>query len=296
MAAGEVMNPTGSVRVTYVAREGDTWHEVSTIEDLVSRQARAWLKKKRMLAMPAGDLRQNLVVRQGRAAAARSLRQGYTRHIAALQLGDCIKSAHPPSLLDSGVISEIQTLAGVPQATFAIDNATEVFEPGLAQRYPADVSDLWGGPGAVAISGGGTTTLTTTAVDLTTLSIQFGDIVVFNTPTATPVALAVRRVISATQLELHNPYGYASTSVEFRIESSNSQIIFSKLITASSHFPAATYGPAVLVHESAWLLNDGMCWNRVLYNAQDDNSGVLIQPADAFSTEIGVRFELTVTF
>lgn len=142
----------------------------------------------------------------------------------------------------------------------------------------------------------GVTTLTTSAVDLTTLSLQYGDIVVFNTPSATPVALAVRRVLSATQLELHNPYGYASSSVEFRIESSGSQILFSKLITASTHFPAATFGPAVIVHESAWLLNDGQCWNRVLYNAPDDTSGVLIQPADGFGTEIGVRFELTVTY
>jgi len=102
--------------------------------------------------------------------------------------------------------------------------------------------------------------------------------------------------VSSTELELHNPYGYTTAATPFRIESSGSQVLFSKLITASNHFPAIDYGPAVLVHEAAWLFNDGACWNRVLFSAGDDTQGVLIQPADVFGVEIGAQFELTVIF
>lgn len=289
------MEPQGLVRVTYHIKQDGCWTPVDNIEPYVTRSARRHMMRARLSSFIQEIRRTNLVVQQGRSYAARLLTQGFDRHIAALQLGNCVKSLNPPSLLDTGVVAEIETLAGTPQATFAIDPLTEVFVPAQARRYPINIAIPFGDAASVTISSG-VTTMTCATVDFTTFGIQFGDQVVFNTPTSVPVALSVRRVLSPTQLELHNPYGYTTAATPFRIESSGSQVLFSKLITASNHFPAATYGPAVLVHEAAWLFNDGACWNRVLFSAQDDSQGVLIQPADAFGVEVGAQFELTVIF
>jgi len=276
------------VRATYEINEKKSgWKAVDHIRDLVSSKIKI---------MKNSFQKQNLVVNQGRSNAARMLTQGFDRHISLLQLGDCVKSSNLPTLLDSGVAREIRKLDGTPQATFLIDQGAEVFLPAAARRYPLPESVMWGVSGAVTIDGNGVTTLTVGSLDFASMGIQWGDQVIFNSPSLVPVALSVKRVLSPTELELHNPYGFTSANVTFRISSPGTQVLFSKLITASNHFPAADYGPFLIIHEASWLFNDGSAWNRVVFNHLDDASGVLIQPADAFGVEIGVRFELLVTF
>lgn len=240
--------------------------------------------------------RSNLVVNAGRSTLARMMTQGYSRHIAFLQLGDATKSLNPPTLLDTGVVREIRKLDTLPGGTFAIDPDTEVFLPVQARRFPLDINLSWGSSASIAIDGlSGRTTLTDTSVNFNTLGVLFSDQVVLNTATTVPLALAVKRVLSATELELHNPHGYVTSSVQYRIENAGTQVLFSKLITGAGHFPAADYGAYTVVHESSLLFNDGAAWNRVTY-AQDDAQGILIQPPDVLGVEISARFECLVTF
>jgi hypothetical protein len=238
----------------------------------------------------------NLVVNSGRAMLARLLTAGFKRHIAFIQLGDGVKSLNPPSLLNTGVAREIRKLDTLPGGTFAIDSDTDVFLPVGARRFPLDLNLPWGSTATVTIDGAtGQTIITDGAVNFNTLGVLFSDQVVLNTPTAVPLALAVRRIISATQLELHNPHGYTGAGLQYRVENPGTQVLFSKLIRGSEHFPAADYGAYVIVHESSLLFNDGAAWNRVTY-AQDDSQGILIQSPDILGVELSARFEGLVTF
>lgn len=262
----------------------------------LSAAVRSYLGERRVSFLDDVYVKHNLVVNTGRAYIARAIAYGAPqRYIAYLQLGNCQKSLNPPSLLNVGVAQEIVNLSNVPAGTFALDPG-DTFFPAAARRFPVDLNLSWGSSAQVAIVTGGTTVLTDATQDFNALGVQFTDMVVLNTPSIVPVALAVKRVISATELELHNPHGFTTLAVEYRIENPGTQTLFSKLITGTDHFPASTYGPAVLVHESSWLFNDGVAWNRVVYAPHDDALGVLIQPPDAFGTQIGARFELLVNF
>lgn len=242
--------------------------------------------------------RSNLVLRVGRSHLASMLMPDFSRHIAFLQLGDCLKSANLPHLNDAGVVQEITKLDGTLGGTFAIDPVTEMFKPESARRLPIDPLLEWGSSGVISINGSGQTILTDAGVDFTTLNIQFTDIVVVNTPTVTPTMLQIKQVISATELELHNPYGYTSGggAVQYRIETPGTQLLISKRIIAATHMPKATYGSSVIIHEASLLFNDGVAFNRVLFAPDNDDQGVLIKEADAFGVALSPRFECLITF
>jgi len=237
----------------------------------------------------------NLVVNGGRDACANNLRQGTHRWINAIQLGFGIKSLNPPNLNNSGVAAPFIRPDSSTGGIFTINQTTEMFTPARARRFPLNLVLEWGGTGTVAIDAAGVTTLTSSAVDFTTISLQLSDHVVLNSSTATPLKLAIKRIVNSTTLELHNPYGYGGVAVQFRIESPGGQLLISKLIRGND-MPSADFGPLVVVTESCLLLNDGAAFNRVIYASGNDARGILIQPVDVFGTELGATFEILITF
>lgn len=248
--------------------------------------------------------KQNLVVNLGRKEMAWSLGGYYQTqsmnapYIHSLILGDGNKSGNLPNLSDTGLVQEIQTLAGAPSGTFLIN---DVSEPSPEISFPPVV---WRGGGSsttwlsvaqtISINGDNETILTDSTVNFNTLSVQLTDQVTIDDSTTNPSVLGVREVRSATELVLNNPYGVTDTNVRYRVGTPGTQMLLTKIVEGNS-FPQATWGPSIIVKEAGLLYNNGSLFNRVVFAPDNEEQGLLIQSDEALGVEVSVRFEWLIT-
>lgn len=305
----ESINAVGICHATHIAKD-EKGNSISLYEAL-SEETKNFLKDRGLKIPSRRTVKGNLVVNTGRSKLAHLLgkhKSGSafpteTAFIDRLVLGDCKvsgqtnKAACLPQLSDTGLQSEISTLGGVLNGKFSFDHTPdqEVFYPASTARHPA--ADGWSPTLADITLSGGDYILTDASQDFTGvgLNIQITDQVKVNTPSSSPVLLGVKEIVSATQLKVHNPNGYTGLSVQYRIDTPGTQVLFSKLINGNS-FDQATWGFATLVHEAGLLFNDGTLFNRVVFRPDDDELGLILQSNEANGSEISVRFEWLVTF
>jgi hypothetical protein len=253
----------------------------------------------------------NLVVNTGRARLASLLAKHKTgavyptekTYIDRLILGDCAvnlvvdKSNNLPDLADTGLVHELTNTANVASGKFSFDHTpdNDVLFPQAAPRHPLTTG--WSATLADITYSGGKYYLTDTSQDFSggDIGVQLTDQITVNTATDTNVTVGVKEVVSTTQLEIHNPNGYLGISLEYRIDTPGTQVLFSKLVRGNS-FPQADWGSGLLVHEAGLLFNDGLLFNRVVFKPDNDELGLVLQSDEANGTEISVRFEWLITF
>lgn len=241
------------------------------------------------------SLTHNLVVNTGRAQMARMIRRpqgSLTREwINRLQLGDCTiagvvrKTDYPPDLSDQGLVHEIRTLAGQPGATFDID---EDSSPDEVIKVDASV----GTPGI--LTAGVTSLLTdTTGADFVDAGVTDRDTVTVWLGGENYI-VGVNNVVSTTQLEVANPSQLAG-AVGYTVQTPGTQALFRKLISGDT-FPEVDYGPMTIVHEAGLLFTNDVFFNRVVFLAQDNDHGLVLQPTDIDGMHIDVQLDWLITF
>lgn len=223
----------------------------------------------------------NLVVDAGRAYLVRMLGGALTgKSLGYLELGNCNKAGNAPTLADDDLVSPLlhPTTAAV-SGRFAIDANTEILYPAADAIYPVNPLVEWGGAaGTIAIDASGRTIFTDASVDFASIGAAFGQRLTVEHP-GQNLSFIVRRVLSTTTLELHNPDGATvATSSRWRLDVSGTQLLVSKTIAGDS-FPAATWGPQTLVTELALKYGDGTLFSRVLIARDTEGVGVYLQPA-----------------
>lgn len=245
----------------------------------------------------------NLVVNSGRSTLAKCLGGYYQTasedapYINRLILGEGEKGVNLPTLTDTGLVSEIVKSSGVASGTFLLNGphvaTPHVSFPSAAFRYPVDGS-YTGTNAAIAINGDEETILTDATVDFTSLGVLVTDQITVNTSSTNPYVFGIKEVRSATQLVLHNPFGYEGTTLAWKIATPGTQMLVSRLVEGNT-FTVADWGGAVVVHEAGLLFNNSTLFNRVVFNPADEETGVLLQSDELTGVEISVRFEWLVT-
>lgn len=248
----------------------------------------------------------NLVVNSGRQNMARNLGGSFqtadpaqvSPYINRITLGEGIKSGNLPSLSNTGLVQEIRKIGGTPSGTFLLNGPNEVAPditfPAAAQRWPLS-GDFTGANGNITIDGDGKTFLDDATVQfVSTIDVQLTDQVTINNSPTNPLALGIKEVVSETRLELHNPYSFTGSNVEYRISTPGTQMLVSKLIEGND-FTNAEWGEGVLITEAGLLYNNSELFNRVVYYPEDEEKGLLLQSDESTGTEISVRFEWLIT-
>lgn len=242
--------------------------------------------------VPDEQIEQNLVLNDGRDYLARMLQPDFDRHINRLILGDGEKSQNPVDLSDTSLARQIEDQDGNPAAIFQFSDS-EIHTPGEDSKLPANSSTGYGSTGSVSINNNNETIVEDGSVDYIDLGVEPTDQVQLDVSPG-PVTLQILEVVSSTKLRVHNPSEFTSASVNYRIDSPGTQILFSKKI-GENEFPYSDFGPSTIIHEAGLLFDDGTLFNRVLYNPGDDDAGVLVQPSQVNNTEIAVRIEFLIT-
>lgn len=275
----------GRVRVRHVAtRDG----QPLPVQEALSPRAREYLRSQGIRPELLGN---NLVVNTGRSTLARLIRGVTNTYINRVQLGDCRiagvvrKTDFPPDLSDVSLIHEIRNLGGQPGATFDLDGSSS---PDEVIKVDASV----GTPGT--LSAGSVSTLTDiTGVDFVAAGVNARDTVtvVLNGEDFT---LGVNEVLSATELEVSNP-GQLAGAVGYTVQTPGTQALFTKLISGDN-FPESEFGPVTIVHEAGLLFSDNTLFNRITFQQNDDDVGLVLQPTDVDGTRIDVQLDWLITF
>lgn len=255
---------------------------------------------------PLNSSKWNLVVNSGRQVLARALGGYYQTsvspqavpHVNRLIIGNGTKTDNLPSLADTGLVNEIQTLDGTPRGTFLIkgpyDASPEISFPAASQKYPL-VSGYSGPNATITINGDEETILEDLTVNfIDDIGVTVTDQITINE--SDPLVFGIREVRSNNQLVLHNPYGYTGTAIEWKVGTPGTQMLVSKLLRGND-FSLAEYGGFALIHEAGLLFNNNTLFNRVVFAPNDEESGLLLQSDELSSgVEISVRIEWLVTF
>jgi len=241
------------------------------------------------------SLTENLVVNTGRAQLARMIRRDPATNqriwIDRVQLGDCkvggivVKTDYPPDLSDTALVHEIRTLADLPGATFDLDSDSS----------PDEVIKVDASVGTPAVLTAGVTSLLTdtTGVDFVASGVTDRDTVRVWLG-GEDFILGVDAVNSASELEVANPSQLAGP-VGYTVQTPGTQSLFQKLISGNN-FPEADYGPVTVVHEAGLLFTNDVLFNRVVFQAQDNDLGLVLQPQDIDGTQIDVQLDWLITF
>lgn len=282
----EDVHVRGRVTVTHVAtREG----RQLPLAEALSPAARAELIRRGINPQRLIE-RNNLVVRSGRAKLAMLLRGRSNASINRVTLGDCtvggivVKSQFPADLSDVALVHEIRTLGGQPGATFDIDEDTSPDEV-------TKVSALVGTPGTLVagaqskLTDAGQNFIASGVNDEDTVTVFIG---------GEDYTLGIREVLSATEIEVDNPAQLAG-AVGYSIQTPGTQALFRKLISGDN-FPVAQFGPVTVVHEAGLLFTDGTLFNRVVFQPDNPELGLVLQPTDVDGTRIDVQLDWLITF
>jgi len=282
----EDVHVRGRVTITHVAtRDG---REVP-LQEALSPAARAELQRRGIDPQRLME-RNNLVVRSGRAKLALLLRGRSSASINRVTLGDCtvggivVKDQFPADLSDVALVHEIRTLGGQPGAMFDIDEDTSPDEV-------TKVSALVGTPGTLTagaqskLADSGQNFIAAGVDDEDTITVFIGD---------EDYTLGIREVLSATEIEVDNPAQLAA-AVGYSIQTPGSQALFRKLISGDN-FPVAQFGPVTVVHEAGLLFTDGTLFNRVVFQPDNPELGLVLQPTDVDGTRIDVQLDWLITF
>jgi hypothetical protein len=282
----EQMKVQGRVRVVHQGvRDG----QPVPLQDAISPRARAHLLAQGIDPRALIEAN-NLVVNVGRNKLARLLAGDSRAYINRLQLGDVLvgsvvsKSTFPADLSDTALVHEIRNLGGQPGATFDLD---EHVYPGTVVK----VSALVGTPATLMAGSPGR--LTDAGQDFIAAGVREEDTVTAYIG-GEDYTLGIRRVLSATELELDNP-GQVSGTVGYTIQTPGTQVLFRKLISGDN-FPESGFGPATVVHEAGLLFSDSTLFNRVVFQPQDSTLGLLLQPTDDGGNRIDVQLDWLITF
>lgn len=285
MLKREKIRPHGVVYVRHVTtRDG----HIVPVEQVMTPRLLAALKGR---GVRPESITENLVVNTGRAKLAYLIRGRTSASIDRVQLGDTVisgvvrKTDFPPDLSDTDLVHEIRTLADQPGGTFDID---EDSSPDEVVKVDASV----GTPG----------TLTAGSVSLLTdvTGADFVDAGVNERDTVTVVlngedyTLGVISVQSSTELVVANRSQLAG-AVGYTVQTPGTQALFHKLISGDS-FPEAEYGPVTIVHEAGLLFSDDALFNRVTFQQNDPDLGLVLQPTDIDGTCIDVQLDWLITF
>lgn len=255
---------------------------------------------------PCDIAKYNLVVNSGRENMARTLGGSFQTttpaqvapYINRITLGEGVKQGNLPSLSDTGLVQEIRKIGGTPSGTFLLNGPNEVSPditfPAAVQRWPLS-GDFTGANGTISIDGDGKTYLDDSTVQFaSTVNVELTDQVTVNNSSTNPLVLGIKRVVSETRLELHNPYSFTGSSLEYRISTPGTQMFVSKLIEGND-FPNADWGEGVLISEAGLLYNNSELFNRVIYYPEDEERGILLQSDESTGVEVSVRFEWLIT-
>lgn len=289
------LNPTGRFTATHICK--DKSGKVVSLSEALSKETIEMLKGK---VRVANVKRNNLVVNQGRKKTAELLGGRNQRlinpipanYIDRLILGDGPKAGNYPNLNNSLATFQEITKTDVnntPFGTFLFDNG-EIFYPDSAGRVPVGTTEGWAPTLAVI------TDSQYLDVDEDTFAlVQPYDQVTLNSDLTNPLRLTVLEVVNDRRLRIHNPSGYLTDGVQYRIDTPGTQVLFSKLVTGNTFHPDE-FGPAVIVKEAGLLFNDSMLFNRVVFAPENEDSGVILQSDQSTSgIEISVRFEFVIT-
>jgi hypothetical protein len=233
----------------------------------------------------------NLVVNMGRDTLARQLGgEGSRAWISRVQLGDTkvsgvvSKDLFPPDLSDNRLVHEIRTLLGAPGATFELDPTT----------YPAVVikTQPAGLPGT--LTAGVTSTFTDATADFVAAGITDKDkVTVFIG--GEDFALAVRAVLSTTQLEVENPSLLSGAGLAYKVTTPGGQVLFRKRVDGNN-FPESLFGPLTIAHEAGLLFNDGSLFNRVIFAPGSPTVGLAFSPRNVDGITLSAQLDWLITF
>jgi len=241
--------------------------------------------------LQTGIEKQNLVVAVGRDGLARMLAGSGNRiWIDRVQLGDAkiggivSKDTYPPDLSDNALVNEIRTIGGAPGGTFALDGYT----------FPSQVTKVQPAGVPATLTSGTVSILTDLTSNFLTDGVNDDDVVTTFIG-GEDYVLAVRDVISATQLEVENPGQLSAAGIGYKVTTPGGQVLFSKLVSGNN-FPEASYGPITVAHEAGLLYTDGTLFNRVIFAPGSPNVGLLFQPADIDGITLSVQLDWLITF
>lgn len=285
MLKRERVRPHGQVTVRHVTTRNG---RVVPVEQVLTPRLLAALRLKGVRPESIGK---NLVVNTGRAMLARLIRGVSSAHIDRVQLGDCVidgvvrKSEYPPDLSDTRLVHELRTLTDQPGGTFDLDSSSS---PDEVVKVDASI----GTPGT--LTAGSVSLLTdVTGADYVDAGVNERDTVtvVINGEDYT---LGVISVQSSTELVVANPSQLAG-AVGYTVQTPGTQALFRKLINGDN-FPVGDYGPATVVHEAGLLFDDDTLFNRITFQPNDDDLGLVLQPTDIDGTRIDVQLDWLITF
>lgn len=282
--ARENLGVQGRVRVRHVAsRDGKPIPLSAALNPRLAAELRA-------RGVDVESLFKNLVVNVGRGRLARLLGGGSSSYVDRIQLGDCKvsgvvrKDLYPADLSDVTLVHEIRDLVNDPGATFDLDSTSY---PDEVVKTDASV----GTPGTLLA--GVSSTLTDAGADFIADGVDDSDTVtVFISGES--YTLGVKTVVSTTELELDNPSG-VSGAVGYTVQTPGTQVLFSKLVNGDN-FPEAQFGAVTIVHEAGLICTDGALFNRVTFQQQDNDIGLVLQPTDIDGTRIDVQLDWLITF
>jgi hypothetical protein len=274
---------------------------VDDVTDLLSNESKRWLEKrdtKPLCSLP----QKNLVVNKGRGLLARILGGVSDAEVDRLVLGDlggAAKVDHLPNLSDEGVVSLLTDINGNAKGPITLDKIDDKHFPDPAPRYPSDDLAAWASTCTVAIDGvTEKTTLTDAASDFSALGIKKTDQVTLNTDSLNPLVMGIKKIVSTTELELHNPRGYeteAASPVQYRVDQPGTQMIVSRIVHGND-FPVGDWGPLTLVQEAGLLFSNDDLFNRIVCAPTEENAGFILQPDSVSGQELSLRFEWVITF
>ena len=229
----------------------------------------------------------NLVLQGGRMKLAEYL-GGKTNqsYVDRLVLGEGDKTA--PMLMDDG--SDIDVIEADDGSKTGVFQLTEddIFYPDSAPKIP-DTEAGWAESTGRLFPDG-------TFIDKSqnfSEVVSVDDHITFNVTSQTRLPILE---VDETALKLYNPGQLELQEVEYRIDTSGTQVVFSKLIEGN-FFDPDKFGPNVRVTTAGLMMNDNTLFNRVIFGAPDDNSGIILRSDESpGGIESSYRFEFTFTF
>lgn len=283
----------GLVSARMVSASGES------IESCIAGESLRLLLSGKWKMPEGGKIVSNLVVDSGRSRLARLLGGASTSTLAEVALGNCAKAGNWPTLSDENLARElINPSTSIADATFAIDVPSEISYPSSSAIFPVSPSLMWGSAaGVITIDGRGRTIFEDAGVNMTTIGADFGHRLTLNSP-GQQLVFTVKRVLSTTTLELHNPLGYETpggVTYQWRLDVSGTQLLVSKQISGDE-FPAATWGPTTLITEAALRCSDSTLFARVLFSREEEGVGLLVQPSTSPGGRVDLIIDWLITF
>lgn len=281
---------TGKFSATQVATLADGSHVPVADLDVRVRDVLAFRASMAGIQLQTQVIKNNLVVNGGRDMMVHQLAGDGSRNwINRVQLGDAtvsgvvVKDQFPPDLSDNRLVHELRTLLGGPGGTFELDSysfpavITKSEPAGLPGTLVAGVTSVFSDAGADFVSDG------VTDDDKVTVYISGED-----------YSLAIRQVLSPTQLEVENPGQLAAAGVAYKVTTPGGQVLFRKFVSGNN-FPESTFGPLTVAHEAGLLFTGGTLFNRVIFAAGHPEIGLVLQPRDVDGVTLGVQLDWLIT-